>query len=276
MADVKSPSFLIGNATVMVAPRSVDVFSLDPTNHSVGMVKAVTVGMDTGTIDLRNGILQNLVDQKRSAVNLTVGFEGYEFTSQNLLRALGYASTAIQTRHGTLSVAIAAGGTSASINSAPTTSDPNTAITNLSQIPAGSTLIIQRAGQDDYVFVTRTTGAATGTGPYVATMNSALPTGMSFAIGDEVWVVNELNVGSSVDTDFFGMKIVGTLSNDGMPVVVIFPKVKITKGFNLNFSETDYSNLPFEVSPYLLAATEATGRLAEIGTTMSGRAYVGA
>jgi hypothetical protein len=99
---------------------------------------------------------------------------------------------------------------------------------------------------------------------------------MSFAIGDEVWIVNELDVGSQVDTDYFGMKIVGTLSNDGVPVVVIFPKVKIIRGFNLSFSETDYANLPFEVSPYFLASTEVTGRLSEIGTKVNGKAYVGA
>jgi hypothetical protein len=276
MADVKSPSFLIGNATVMLAPRSVDVFSLTPTLHSVGMVKAVTVGMEADTIDLRNGIQQNLVDQMRSGVRLTTSFEGYEFTGQNLLRALGYASTAIVRKRGTLTTAIAAAGTSAIMNSNPISGDATSGITAVGDIPAGSTLVIQRAAEPDYVFVTRTTGAATGSGPYTATMSSALPAGMSFAIGDIVWVVNEIDVGSQVDSDFFGMKIVGTLSANNVPVVVIFPKVKIVRGFNLNFSETDYSNLPFEISPFFLAASEATGRLAEIGTRVTGKAYIGA
>jgi len=46
MANVNNPSFLIGNATVMVAPQSTDVFSLNPDAHSVGMVKNVTVGVE--------------------------------------------------------------------------------------------------------------------------------------------------------------------------------------------------------------------------------------
>jgi len=274
--EVKSPSFLIGNATVMLAPRSTDVFSLTPDLHSVGMVKAVTVGMEADTIDLRHGIQQNLVDQKRSGVRLTTTFEGYEFTAQNLIRALGYANTAIVRKRGVLTTAIAAAGTSVILNSDPIPGDTTSAVSAVGDIPAGSTIIIQKAGTPEYVYVARTTGAATGAGPYTVTLANALPTGMSFAVGDRVWVVNEMGVGDQKDTDFFGMKIVGTLSNYDAPVVVIFPKVKIVRGFNLSFSETDYSNLPFEISPFFLTSSEATGRLAEIGTTVTGKAYIGA
>jgi hypothetical protein len=278
MADVKSPSFLIGNATVMMAPRSVDVFSLNPDSHSIGMVKAVTVGMEADTIDLRNGIQQNLVDQKRSGVRLTTTFEGYEFTAQNLFRALGYANVAIQRKRGSLSAAVAAGATSISVATDPIVGETASGITGVGDIPTGSTLIIQKNGQEDFAFPVRTSGAATGAGPYTVTLASAVPVGTSFAIGDRVWVVNELDVGAQKDTDFFGMKIVGTLSNDNVPVVVVFPKVKVVRGFNLNFSETDYSNLPFEVSPFFLAASEIPGgsRLAEIGTRVTGKAYIGA
>jgi hypothetical protein len=278
MADVKSPSFLIGNATVMLAQRSVDVFSLNPTQHSIGMVKAVTVGMEADTIDLRHGIQQNLVDQKRSGVRLTTSFEGYEFTAQNLFRALGYANVAIQRKRGVLSAAANPAATSISVATDPIEGETASGLTAVSDIPAGSTLLIQKVGQVDFVFPVRTTGAATGVGPYTVTLESPIPTGMTFAAGDRVWVVNEMNVGDQKDSDFFGMKIVGTLSNHSVPVVVIFPKVKVNRGFNLTFSETDYSNLPFEISPFFLAASEiaAGSRLAEIGTRVTGKAYVGA
>lgn len=278
MADVKSPSFLIGNATVMLAPRTVDVFSLNPDAHSVGLVKAVTVGMEADTIDLRHGIQQNLVDQKRSGVRLTTTFEGYEFTAQNLYRALGYADVAFQRKRGTLAAAAAAGSTTLSITSNPIAGETASGITAVGDIPSGSTVLIQKAGQSDFVFPVRTLGATTGAGPYSVTLDDAIPTGTSFAIGDTVWVVNELNVGSQEDSDFFGMKIVGTLSNDDVPVVVVFPKVKIIRGFNLSFSETDYSNMPFEISPFFLAASEipSGSRLTEIGTRVTGKAYIGA
>lgn len=273
--DVKNNAFMIGNATVMMAPWTTDVFSLTPNLHSIGMVKTVTVGLEADTIDLRHGIQQNLVDQKRAGVRTPVTFDGYEFTAQNLFRAAGYANTAIQRKHGTLTAALAAAGTSASIASAPVPGDANSGITATTDIPSGSTLLIQQTNQTDFVYPVRTTGAATGTGPYVATLANAIPTGMSFAIGDEVWVVNEIGYGQQKDTDFFGVKIAGTLSNYNVPIVVVLPKVKVTSGFNLNFSETDYGNMPFQISPFFLAASEATGRLAEIGTTMTGKAYVG-
>lgn len=273
--DILNNAFAIGNATVMMAPFATDVFSLTPALHSIGMVKQVSVGMEADTIDLRHGIQQNLVDQKRAGVRTPVTFEGYEFTAQNLVRALGYSNTTIVRKHGTLATALAAAATTASVASAPIPGDATSGITAIGDIPAGSTLIIQKDSDSSYVFPVRTSGAITGAGPYSVTLGSAVPTGMSFAIGDEVWVVNELGIGSQKDTDFFGMKIAGTLSNYDVPVVIILPKVKVVRGFNLNFSETDYGNLPFEVSPFFLAATEATGRLAEIGTQITARAYVG-
>jgi hypothetical protein len=277
MADVKNPSFLIGNATVMLAPQSVDVFSLNPVDHSVGMVKAVNIGVDSDTIELRNGIQQALVDSQKSNVRMTATFEGYEFTAANLYRALGLAQNAtVQRRRGRLTAAMAAGATTASVESNPIPGDTNSAITAIANIPAGSTILLQRANQPDYVYPARTVGAATGSAPYSVTI-AALPTGITFAAGDTVWIVNELDVGSTINQgDYFCMKIAGTLSAYNVPLVVIFPKVKVTKGFTLNFSETDYSNLPFEVSPYFLAQSEVTGRLAEIGTTVNAKAYVGA
>ena len=207
---------------------------------------------------------------------MTTTFEGYEFSAQNLYRALGYANNAvIQRRRGRLTANVASGATTISVESFPLPGDANSGISAIGNVPNGSTILIQKADQPDFVFPVRTTAAASGSGPYSLTVS--IPTGVSFSTGDIVWVVNELDVGSTVSQgDFFCMKIAGTLSAYNVPLVIVFPKVKITKGFNLNFSETDYSNLPFEISPYFLAASEVTGRLAEIGTNINARAYIGA
>lgn len=277
MANVKNPSFLIGNATVMLAPQTADVFSLMPETHSVGMVKNVTIGMESDQIELRNGILQALVDSRKSGVRLTASFEGYEFTAENLYRSLGFATqTVVQRRRGKLTANAAAGATSISVESFPIPGDANSGISATGNIPTGATVLLQKAGgEGDAVYPVRVTTGATGTGPYTVAIG-ALPVGVTFSTGDTVWVVNEVNVGSLDPEDFFCMKIVGTLSAYNVPLVVIFPKVKITRGFNINFSETDYSNMPFEVSPYFLASSEVSGRLAEIGTNVNGKAYIGA
>lgn len=276
MANVQTPSFLIGNATVMLAPQGSDVFGLMPDLNSIGMVKNVTIGVDSDTIELRNGILQNLVDSQKSNVRMTATFEGYEFSAANLYRSLGFATNAtVQRRRGILTANVASAATSISLNTNPVPGDPNSGITAVANIPVGATVLLQKANQADAVFPARVTATTTGTGPYTVTI-SALPTGVSFSTGDTVWVVNEMDVGSQQPADFFCMKIAGTLSNYNVPLVVIFPKVKITKGFNLTFSETDYSNLPFEISPYFLAASEISGRLSEIGTSVNAKAYIGA
>jgi hypothetical protein len=96
---------------------------------------------------------------------------------------------------------------------------------------------------------------------------------MTFPIGSSVWVVTEMEAGSMDQGDLFSVKIVGTLATFNRPVVYIAPKVQITKGFNLSFSEKEYGAMPWEMRPLLLASSEATGRLAEVGTKAPGRLY---
>src|SRR3546814_8410534 len=75
--------------------------------------------------------------------------------------------------------------------------------------------------------------------------------------------------------DLFCVKIVGTLDSYDRPVTVVLPKVKISRGFNLQFSETEYGGMPWEMQPLLMSATEATDRLADIGTGSFFDIYVG-
>ena len=88
MADIKEHKFVIGNATVMLAPFTEDVFALNPTDHSVGMVKSVSLEQQADQIMLKNGIQQITVDSQKSNVNMTTTFEGYEFSAKNLMYSL--------------------------------------------------------------------------------------------------------------------------------------------------------------------------------------------
>ena len=106
------------------------------------------------------------------------------------------------------------------------------------------------------------------------TVTVAIPVGMTFAIGARVWIVNEVPLNSTAEQDFFKMKVAGTLSNNERPVTLVFPKVKITKGFQINFDEGNYTSMPFEFSPYFLSAAEISGRLSEIGTSQQGISYI--
>jgi hypothetical protein len=258
MADVKNPKFVIGNATVMIAPYTEDAFALNPTDHSVGMVKSVTMEQQSDQIMLKNGIQQLTVDTQKSNVNMTTTFEGYEFDARNLTYALGVAGSTVTRLRGTLAADAASGATTLSVDSAPIAGDATTGIDDLGDIPSGAILIIQNPDQKDEVYTVAATAATTGTGPYSVTVED-LPAAVT--TGWTVWVVNEIATGSFEQDDYFCAKIVGTLSANDEPILVVIPKLKITRGFNLSFSETDYSNLPFELSPIVMTRSEEAAKV---------------
>lgn len=259
MADVIENKFLIGNATVMLAPFTEDVFSLTPAAHSVGMVKAVTVTEESDQIMLKNGITQTTVDAQKSNVSMTTSFEGYEFSASNLMHSLGLQGSVVKRLRGRLTEDAATGATSVTVESYPVPGDLQSLIDAPSDIPLGSTILLQKAGEPDNVYPCKATAEATGTGPYVVSIE-ALPDGISFKTGDTFWIMNEISTGSTEQDLYFCAKIVGTLQANDEPIAVFFPKLKVASGFNLSFSETDYSNLPFELTPLIMTMSEVEGR----------------
>jgi len=280
MADVKNPKFVIGNATVMLAPYSEDVFDLNPDDHSVGMVKSVSLEQQSDQIMLKNGIQQLTVDTQKSNVNFTSTFEGYEFDAKNLTYALGITGSTVKRLRGRLTADAAADATTLSIESYPIVGDADSLIDDVGDIPEGAIIMLQNPDQPDEVYPLATTAATTDTAgdePYVLTVE-AIP--VAAATGWVVWIVNEVEVGSFDQDDFFCAKIVGTLSANNEPIMVVIPKLKVTRGFNLSFSETDYSNLPFELSPIVMTRSEETSKLVDnpryagLSRTLA-KAYVG-
>lgn len=275
MADVKDPKFVIGNATVMLAPYTEDVFALTPEGHSVGMVKAVTITQEADQIMLKNGVTQATVDTVKSNVNMNTSFEGYEFNATNIMHALGLQGSVVRRLRGKLTAAAASGETSLSVESYPISGDADSLIDAAGDIPSGAQLLIQKADAPDFVYPAKTVASTTGTGPYVVTVDE-LPAGISFGVGDVVWVVNEIDAGSTEQDQYFCAKIVGTLSANDEPIAVVMPKLKVARGFNLSFSETDYSNLPFELTPLVMTTSEvqANPKLAGFTKTIA-KAYLG-
>lgn len=276
MADVKEPKFLIGNATVMLGTYDENVFGLTPDLHSIGMVKAVTMEQQADQIMLRNGIQQITVDSQKSNVSMTTTFEGYEFSARNIMHALGLQGAVVKRLRGRLTATVAANATSMTLASYPVPGDPTSLIDAVGDIPVGATLLVQKADQPDNVIPLKVTATTTGTGPYVVTFDTTKPDDATFGVDDVVWIVNEIDAGSTEQDEYFCVKIVGTLSANEEPIVVVMPKVRISRGFNLSFSETDYSNMPFELTPFVMAKSEVDARpeLAGFNKTIA-KAYVG-
>jgi len=280
MADVQKSAFSLSSATIMIGKAFTDdVFALTPSANSIGMVSEAVVGLDSSITELLNGVSQSTADAKRTGITSSISANVYEMTAQNFLRATALSSTATQVKRGVLASAAAAAAVSLSVNSDPIPGETASAITGTSDIPAGSTILIQRVnGEQDYVFPTVSSGVATGTGPYAIPIAGAyaIPAGMSFAAGARVWIVSPVPVGDIDADDLFCVKITGTLSNFDRPMTYVAPKVRMVKGFQLSYNETQYSSMPWEMKPLLMSTSEAaTGRLSEIGTRRSGRLYVG-
>jgi hypothetical protein len=261
----------------MIAPYgdATSVFELTPDLHSVGMVRNVTLNQESDQIELRKGIQQNLVDSKKSNVKTTLSAEVFEFSAQNVFYSLSIGSQAVGLKRGKLTAAAAGGAATITVASDPLPGDASTGITAAGDIPNGATVLLQIPGNgsNDYVLPVRTTAATTAAAPdYDVTV--AIPAGMDFPIGTKVWIVNEVGVGSTAEQDFFKVKVVGTMSANERPITLILPKVKISKGFQIQFDEGNYTSMPFEFAPYFLSASEITGRLAEIGTAQQGKVYI--
>ena len=275
MAAVKNNAFLLGEATLMIAPfGSVPVFELTPDDHGVGMVKNVSLSQESDQVELRKGIQQHLVDSKKSNVRTSLSAEVYEFTPQNLFYSQSINATAVPPKRGILKSAAAGATATIVVNSDPMPGVADSAITAAEDIPQGATILIQRPGaENDYTLPVRVTAATVeATGDF--TVTAAIPAGMSFPAGSRVWVVNEVPVASTAEQDFFSIKATAVMSNNERPLNLVFPKVKITRGFQISFDETGYGNLPFEFTPYFLTQSEVSGRLTEIGTAQMGTSYV--
>ena len=279
MAAPKSNSFMLSSATIMMAPAfTVPVFDLQPSLHSLGMCRDVSVKVDSSLLELKNGIAQTSVDARRVGVAASISATIMEMSADNIKRANALATaTPTQIKRGVLSAAVVGAAVSLSITSDPVPGDTASAITAIGDIPTGSTILIQRInGEQDYVFPTKSSGVATGAGPYVVPIAGiyAIPAAMSFPIGARVWVISSISIADSSADDLFGVKITGTLSNYDKPVTAVFPKVRVGKGFQLQYTETEYGSMPFELTPFVLSSNEATGRLADIGVNAPGLLYV--
>lgn len=263
-ADVKTNAFLLGEATLMMVPYAdaTSVYELTPDAHSLGMVRNVTLNQESDEVELRKGIQQQLVDSKKSNVKTNLSAEVFEFSAQNVFYSLSIAKVATSVKRGKLKTAVNGAQATIVINSDPLPGEAASGITAATDIPTGTMLLIQSSDGADYVLPVKVTAPTTAaTQDY--TVTAAVPAGMSFPAGSSVWVVNEIPVASNDEQDFFKVKVAGQLSNNKRPVTLIFPKVKVRRGFQVQFDEGNYTSMPFEFSTYLLSAAEATGNLAK-------------
>lgn len=232
--EAKSEVFMLGTATVMIGPMA-DVFDLTPLDHSVGLVKNVTITSEPSYTDLTQGVKNSIVYSVMTNNAVRASMEVYEYTSRNLAYSLGVEGgklTPVEVAT-TISAATTSGATSITVTSA-------------TGITVGSWIVI---GEGDNLVVRQVTAIATN-----ALTVRAIP-GVLLA-GTRVRAASNIAVGSKANQPFFGVKIVGVDAGN-RPITLILPKVRITNGFSLAFASDDYGNLPFELTLMDLVPTDA-------------------
>lgn len=238
----KTDQFVLSTATVMVGELE-DLYELNPVDHTLGLVKNFTVTADPTFTELTQGIQNDVVMSVKTGDGLRGTFEAYEYTIRNMAYAAGVAGyeSKYAESTGTFTSATGTSGTSVVCAEPPT------------GIVAGSWISIQ-SGIDDVVHVGKVTSVSTNTITLGAAY--AIPASLTFPVGSKVRKLAELSTGATTAQASVAMKVTAILPAQNNPVTLLFPKVKITRGFNLNFTSDNFGNMPFEFTPYAPVTTD--------------------
>ena len=238
--EAKTNAFMLGTATVMLGAQA-DLFDLNPTEHSIGLVKNFNLQVDQTYTELTQGVQNQIVFSVRTGNKVMGTMEAYEYTGANLAYALGQEGYAAPAAVGAAtSVATDVGNTASSFKVLSTTG-----------LAKGDYIMVQ-TGNSDQILIRKLSAAPAAS---ILTVSPALPAVP--ADGATVSKLNVLGLGSNscAESTFIAAKIVGTLA-DCSEVVLLLPKVKVTKGFALAFNSGDFQNLPLEMTVYDLLPTD--------------------
>jgi len=231
--------FMLGTATVMIGPAE-DLYDLNPTDHSIGLVKNFTATSDPSYTELTQGVKNSVVMSVMTSNPVRCTMEVYEYTAKNLAYALGLEGADTMSDFDTTTTVNGA------VDGGSPGSDELT-VTSPTGLTVGSNIMIINDEEGD--FVVRKITVVTGN---VLTVDRPLP---DIVNGAQVKKVHAIGVGSKDDQPYYSAKIAGKLAN-GEEIVLLIPKIRIVKGFNLAFTSSDFANLPIEFTVYDLVTTD--------------------
>lgn len=239
----KTSAFMLGTASVLVGPQA-SLFDLNPTTHGLGLVKNFKVSAEPSYTELTQGVKNSIVFSVLTKNTVRASMEVFEYTSKNLAYGLGLdGSSVTQTTVATTTSGSLSGG--AGIGT--TTPLAVASATNL----AANDYIMIFYGTDDQILVRKIASKSSNN----LTLDADIPTGITVASGAVVKKVTVVGVGSKTEQPFLSAMAIGALA-DGSEVMIAFPKVRITKGFDVDFRTDNYGNLPYEFTIYDQVASD--------------------
>lgn len=241
--EAKTNKFMIGEATIMIGPMA-SVFDLTPSAHSIGLVKNFACQVESSNVELTQGVENVPVFSIQNGFSPSFSAEVYEYTARNLAYGLGIDASGATYDELPLVVSSLTGPTAAAAS-----------VWNVSAAHGfltGDWLIAQMS--EDIIFTSKVTGVVTNA---ITTERAApaAPASWTTAL-TRVFRAKRID-GVSPGTNFVAVKAVVIMPLEKRPVTMYFPKVRVTKGFSLAISTSDYGNLPFEFMPFPLVSTDA-------------------
>ncbi len=244
----KTSQFLLSTATVMLGVQT-DLFNLNPAAHSIGLAKNFQMSQDPSYTELQQGITNTTVMSVRTSEPLKASFEVYEYTIRNVGYASGLDASGV-TYNPQAAIALS----TASITAAAVAIVVSGDVT--ATIAVGDYIFIQN-GTDDLVHIAKVTATSFSTNTTITFTGYPIPAGVTFPIGSRVGEVKRIDLGTGVlFQPELAAKIVGVLPKTNEPFTILLPKVKVTKGLNLNFDSQNFTNMPFELTPYSQTPTD--------------------
>lgn len=235
----QTDNFMLGTATVMIGAQS-ELYDLNPTDHSIGLVKNFTITSEPAYTELTQGVKNTIVHSVLTQNPVRCTMEAYEFTAQNIAYALGLSNAA----------SIAANTVETAVNGAIDGGSPSSTIVTVDDatgIVANDYIMIKIDDEDN--FIIRQVESVSSND---LTLTDEVP---DIPDNAEVIKVSELGVGNKEDQPYYAAKVAGKLANS-REIVMLIPKIRIIRGFNIAFTSDDYANMPLEFTVYDLVSTD--------------------
>jgi hypothetical protein len=225
--------FMFGTASILVGPPLAQK-ALTPASHSLGLVKNVKVDAAPTKVDLTQGISNDVVATVTNGFPITISGEIYEYTAKNLAYGLGLDGGGLVTQADGVAIGapVASAATSVTVASA-------------GAFQVGDWIYLQE-NQDDQIHVAQLSAVA---GTSLTFAGYPVPTGMSFSTNGRVGELTKTDADPVKANTNVSVRILGLSQKDKSPIILHFPKCRITKGFSMAFSSDNFGNMPFEFTP---------------------------
>lgn len=245
--EARSIDFLVGTATIMLGLPA-DLRNFRPETHSIGLVKNVKLMAEATYIELTQGLRNSVVHSVKTGEPVRASAEVYEFNASNWSYALGFSGynvgiPALNAGSATITTVEALVPSGDILAPADVTGYDDFTLSTVTNFAVGDYVLIQ-VGYNDVVVPRRITTISGS----VITVDAPIKN-VAFPAGVTVNKCLVVPVGRKSEQPFLAAKIVGNMA-DGREIAIEIPKLRITKGFDITFQTSDYTNMPFEFAVY--------------------------